>query len=184
MVALAAQADVETELGRVLTSAEAAKVAAALDSASDYVRAETGRKWEAGTYTVARRPRDGKVSLDAPATVTGIVAVDALGAATTVTGYTLRGSTVYGLGYAERVEITYTTTGAVPADLRRVVAAMAARDITEDRPQGATSYSVTKGPFSESADFDEPTDSIEPTRAEGKILAKYGARRFGSVSLV
>lgn len=184
MVALATPADVEAELGRSLTSVEQARVETALESASDYVRTETGRKWSAGTYTVARRPRDGRVHLDSPATVTAVVSVDALGAETTLTDYTLRGSTIYGLGYADRVEVTYTSTGDVPDEVMRVVAAMAAREITEGRPQGATSYSVTTGPFGESATFDEPTDSAEPTRAEMKILARYGARRFGSVSLV
>lgn len=183
MVALATATDVANELGRALTSQETAEVAVALDSASDYVRTVTGRKFEAGTYTVRRRACGGRVWLDSPATVTGVVSVDSAGLTTAVTGFRLRGSTLYGLGDGW-VEVTYATAGTIPADIRRVVAAMAARDITEDRPQGATSYTVTKGPFSESAQFEEPTDSIEPTRAEAKVLAKYGARRFGSVSLV
>jgi hypothetical protein len=177
MAALAAQADVESELGRALTSAEAAKVAAALDSASDYVRTTTGRKFAAGTYTVTRYARGGRVRLDSPDAVTAVNIIDYLGTATLVgsDGYTLRGSVLYGLG-AGQYEITYTSTGTVPDDLKRVVAAMAARDITEDRQQGATSYTVTKGPFSEAASFDEPQDSIEPTRAEARIIAKYGPR--------
>jgi hypothetical protein len=98
--------------------------------------------------------------------------------------YTLRGSTVYGLAYACEYEITYASSGDVPAELVQVVAAMAARDLTEDRPQGATSYSITKGPFSESAQFDEPTDSVEPTRAEAVVIARFTARRTRTLSIL
>lgn len=182
MVAMATQGDVEAELGRTLTSVEAGKVDAALDSASDLVRTLTNRRWAAGTYTVRRRPRGGMVVLDSPSAVTTIDAVDALGATTPLAGHVLRGSTVYNVG-GDWVEITYTSTGDIPSELIRVVAAMAARDVTEDRPQGATSYAVSTGALSESAQFDQPQDSIEPTRAESKIITKY-ARRLGSVSLV
>jgi hypothetical protein len=183
MAAMAIRADVEAEIGRALSSAEAAKVDAALESASDYVRAETNRKWAAGTYTVRRRVRGGRVALDAPATVTVVSAVDRLGGTSAVTDYTLRGSTLYGLGCGW-VEVTYTTAGTVPDELKRIVAAMAARDITEDRPQGATSYTVAKGPFTESASFDEPQDSAEPTRAEAKIIRRYALGNLGATSLV
>lgn len=184
MAALATSADVVAEIGRALTSEETAKVDAALESASDYVRTTTGRRFEAGTYTVTRYARGGQVRLDSPDAVTAVNVIDSLGTATLMdaSGYALRGSALFGLGWG-RFEITYTSAGTVPDDLKRVVAAMAARDITEDRPQGATSYTVTKGPFSEAASFDEPQDSIEPTRAEAKIIAKYGPRA-SSKSLV
>ena len=188
MVALATQADVESDevLGRTLTSAEQAKVGSALDKASDYVRSETGRRFEAGTYTVTRYARGGKVRLDSPATVTAVNLIDSLGTATVIdaTTYTLRGGVLYGLPYSGQYEVTYTSTGDVPPELVRVVAAMAARDITEDKPQGATSYTVTKGPFTESASFDAPTDSVMPTPSEARIIRRFAARRSGSVSLV
>jgi hypothetical protein len=184
---MATQADVEAELGRTLSAEEAAKVSTALESASDYVRAETGRKWAAGTFTVTRRPRSGKVRLDSPASIASVSTIDETGTASTVDAgtYALRGGTVYGLSYACEYEITYVSDGTVPDELRRVVAAMVARDLTEDRPQGATSYSTTKGPFSESATFDEPMDSVEPTKAERRILDRFAARsRMGTLSLL
>lgn len=173
MVAMATQTDIVAELGRALTSAEVAKADAALDRASDYVRTETRRKWEAGTYTVTRRARNGRVTLDGPTSVGSVVWVDSLGTAETVTGTTLRGRTLYGLTSGLTYEITYTSDGTIPNELVRVVAAMAARDITNEVPQGATSYSVTRGPFSEQAGFDEPTDSLLPTPSEERIIRKY-----------
>lgn len=185
MTNLAVQADVETSIGRTLTAAEVAKVAGALARASAAVRARTGRKYEAGTFTVRRKVRDGRVALDAPATVTVVSDVNDDGSITAVTGFTLRGSTLYDLGSCERwVEVTYTTTGTVPAEIKEVAAAMAGRDLLSARPQGATSYTITTGPFSESASFDDASDSVEPTSSEAKIIARYALRRGGSVSLL
>ena len=186
MAAMATQTDVVAELGRALTSDESARVDAALERASDYVRAETKRRFEAGTYTVTRRPRNGRVTLDGAATVTAVNTVDATGTASEVdaTSYTLRGNTVYGLTYACEYEITYTSDGTVPAELVRVVAAMASRDITNEVPAGATSYSWTKGPFGASAGFDEPVDSVTPSPSEERIIRKYALRSYGSVNLV
>lgn len=188
MAALATQTDVESDdvLGRALTSAEAAKVSSALEKASDYVRTETGRKFAAGTYTVTRYARDGKVRLDSPTAVTAVNIIDSLGVATLVdsTTYTLRGSVLYGLPYAAQYEITYTTDGTAPDELVRVVAAMAAREITNEIPANATSYSWNKGPFGGSASFDSPTDSVLPTPSEERIIRRFAARRSGSVSVV
>jgi hypothetical protein len=184
MTALATQADVETSIGRTLTATEIAKMDGALARASAVVRAATARKFEEGTYTVRRRVRNGRVSLDSPATVTGVGEVNDDGSVTGVTGYTLRGSVLYDLGCERWVEVTYTTTGAVPAELVEVVAAMAGRDLTSDRPQGATSYTITRGPFAESASFEDASDSVEPTSSEAKIIARYATRRAGAVSLL
>lgn len=185
MTALATQSDVETAIGRTLTTAEAAKAAGALARASALVRAITDRKFEAGTYTVRRKVRAGRVTLDSPATVTGVNEVNDDGSVTSVTGYTLRGSVVYDLGTCERwVEVTYTTAGTIPAEVVAITAAMAGRDITANRPQGATSYTITRGPFAESASFEDASDSVEPTSSEAKILARYAVRRAGAVSLL
>lgn len=180
---LATQADVEAELGRALTSDETAKVDTALAAASDYVRTETRRKFEAGTFTVRRRARDGRATVYDASSVSMVNAISSDGTATAVTGYTLRGTTLYGVG-SGWIEVTYTSDGTVPEKLVRVVAAMAARDITNDRPQGATSYTVSKGPFTESAGFDEPNDAALPTPSEARIIAAYRARRSRSVSLL
>lgn len=185
MTALATQADVVTSIGRALTTAEAAKAAGALDRASALVRAATDRKFQAGTFTVRRKVRGGRVALDSPATVTAVDGVNDDGSVTAVTGYTLRGSTVYDLGACEVwVEVTYTTAGTIPAEIVTVTAAMAGRDILADRPQGATSYTITRGPFAESASFEDGSDSVEPTSSEAKILARYAMRRAGAVSLL
>lgn len=184
MTALATSTDVEAELGRTLTTAEAAKVDAALDKASALVRAETGRKFEAGTYTVRRKVRRGRVVLDAPATVTSVIAVDGDGTVTAITGAILRteDETVYNLGCDRWVEITYTTAGEVPAELVPVVAALAAANITSGAPEGVQSYTVTKGPFSESATFAEPTDSLAPTPSILSVIRRHKLRRPGPIS--
>ena len=179
MTALATSADVEAALGRTLTAEETARIDAILDNASAVVREATGRKYEAGTYTVRRKARGGKVRLDDPATVTEIVEVDCDGNAAAVTGYTLRGDTVYGLGCAGWVEVTYTTVGAVPDDLVTTVASMAARDLTNETPSGATGYAITKGPFTESATFDNPTEAIEPTPSEARVIRRYALPKAG-----
>jgi hypothetical protein len=182
MTALATSADVVAVLGRALTAAETAKVDASLAKASTTARRLTGRLYEAGTYTVERKVRQGRpVNLDDAATVTLVNAINCDGTATELTGYTLRGSRLYGLT-AINVEVTYTTTGGVPQDVVDVVASMAARDLTNDVPGGATSYSVTKGPFSESASFDSPTEAIEPEPTEAATLARYALRRSGPIS--
>lgn len=184
MTALAASEDVEAVLGRTLTADESARIGAILDAASAAVREATGRKYEAGTHTVRRKVRGGKVRLDAPATVTDVVEVDCDGNETTLTGHTLRDDTVYGLGCAGWVEVTYTTLGDVPDDLVAVVASMAARDLTTATPSGATGYTITKGPFTESATFDSPTEAIEPTPAEARVIRRYALPKPGVLQAV
>jgi hypothetical protein len=178
MTALAIQADVESDLGRTLTSTEAAEVDAALEKASDYVRAETGRKFEAGTYTVTRRVRNGRVRLDSPDSVSAVVTIDTLGAETALTGWTLRGDVLYGLGYACDVEVTYTSTAAVPDEIRRLTAALAARSVTSAAQAGVESQQIG----SLSMRFGSG-DSIFLTKSERSTLARY-RRLGGSVSLL
>lgn len=184
MTTLAASEDVEAVLGRTLTADESARIGAILDAASAAVREATGRKYEAGTYTVTRKARGGKLRLDDPATVTEIVEVGCDGSESAVTGYTLRGDTVYGLGCAGWVEVTYTTAGDVPADLVSTVASMAARDLTNETPAGATGWTVTKGPFTESATFDSPTEAIESTSSEARVIRRYALPKPGVLQSV
>jgi len=183
VTALATSDDVEAVLGRTLTAEESAKVGAALDKASALVRAETGRFFEADTYTVRRKVRDRKVaSLDDPTSVSEVVAVDGDGNETAVTGYTLRNGVLYGLGCDRWVEITYVSAGDVPSEIVTEVAALAAANITASAPEGAESYTVTRGPFSESASFAEATDSLAPTPSSLAVIRKYALRLTGPVS--
>lgn len=182
MTALATSTDVEAALGRTLTTAESARVGSLLDKASALVRAESGRLLEAGTYTVKRRVRGGKVVLDDPTTVSEVVRVDGGGTETALTGYTLRGSTLYGLGCDRWVEVTYVSAGDVADELVTVTAALAARGLTASAPEGAQSWTVTRGPFSESASFSEPSDSLAPTPSELATIRRFGLRRSGPVT--
>lgn len=181
MTALAVKADVEAELGRTLTDAEEAKLDAALGAASRSVRRVTGRRYEAGTFTVRRRAFEGKVYLDQPVSVAS-VATD--WDATALTGWTFDSVDDSVRGICRRwVRVTYTATGDIPADVVEVCAALAARRLTSSVPQGATSYTTTRGPFSDSASFDHPTDSVEPTAEELRMLSQFALPRNGPLTL-
>jgi hypothetical protein len=182
MTALATSADVVADLGRALTTIEAAKVASALDKASALIRDETRRLFEADTFVVRRKVRDGKVVLDNPESVNSVVEVSEDGSESTLTGYVLRGSVLYGLGCDKWVEIDYDSVGSVPDELVTITAAIAARNITTTAPEGAESYTVTRGPFSESASFSEATDSASALPSEMKVIRKYALARSGPVS--
>lgn len=178
MAALAAQIDVEADLGRALTTTEAAEIDAVLEKASDYIRAKTGRKFAPGTHTVTRRARGGRVRLDSPDSVSSVVAIDARGGASDVTDWTLRGDTLYGLGYACDVEVTYASTAPVPDEIRRLTAALVARAITSAAQPGVESQQIG----SLSMRFGSG-DSIFLTKAERSTLARF-RRLGGSVSLL
>lgn len=184
MTALATSDDVEAELGRTLTAGETAKVDAALDKASAWVRAETGRFLAADTFTVRRKVRAGRVELDDPTSVTSVAEIDYSGTPTDVTGWTLRGSTLHGLGCAGWVEVEYVSAGTIPEALVGVTAAIAARGITSSAPEGAESYTITRGPFSESASFAEGVDSGAVTPSEAAVVRRHALRRAGAVSLL
>src|SRR5688572_14101471 len=98
-MALATVPDVQKALGRPLESAEVDRTQNLLALASSAVEIETGYKFAPGTYTVGRKPRDGKVRLPAAvASVETVTAVDqSTGNESTVTDYTRRGATLYGL---------------------------------------------------------------------------------------
>lgn len=193
MTALAASTDVEAVLGRTLTANESAKVDAALDKASALVRSETGRLFESGSHTVRRRIREGRVKLDDATAVTEVVSVDDDGNADTLADYAFRSPYIYGLGgYASQnrfsgygcfawVEVTYTSAGTVPDELVTVVASMAARNVTASAPEGAESYTVTRGPFSESASFSTSSDSVSATPTELAIIRRHALTRGGPV---
>lgn len=123
MTALATSTDVESALGRTLTTAEADRVPQLVETASVAATVEAGGfLFTPGTYTATRRVRGGKVRL--PATVASVQSVNQIecdGSATAVTDYTLRNSTLYGLTDG-LVEVAFTTTAVVPAPVVAVVA--------------------------------------------------------------
>lgn len=188
MTALAVQADVVTALGRTLTAAEVTALTGALAKASSVVRAVTGRRYEAGTFTVKRRVRCAAVQLDEPSTVTAVKRVSTAGTETTLTGWVLRGDTVYGINCAGWVEVTYTVTAPTPpavlppAEVVEVAARIAGRILTTFAPEGAESWTVTRGPFTESATFSDATDSATPTVSDLQILGRYALRREGPLT--
>lgn len=187
MTALAAQADVETVLGRTLTAAEVTALPGALAKASRVVRAVTGRRYEAGTFTVRRRTWGGQAVLDcAPTTVDEIVYVNADGTETELTDWTLRGDLVYGL-CPRWVEVTYTVDEpvVVPPEVVGVCAALAARSLTSSAPEGAESWTETRGPFTDSASFGAGGfDSAELSKSEAQALARYALRRLGPLTSI
>lgn len=137
MAALATPADVAAELGRSLTDAETSRVDSLLDRASAYVRAETGRRYQAGAHTVRRHARGGRIVLDDAASVQAVRAVYDDGSTSVLAEYTLRGSALYGLDLSCWVEVDYTATGTVPDEIRGVTAALVARMLTS--PQAGLS---------------------------------------------
>lgn len=183
MTALAASTDVEAVLGRTLTADESERLDAALGKASASVRALTSRLFEAGTVTVRRKARGGRILLDDPATVTTVTAVSARGAADAVTGYTFRAPYLYGLtdGW---YEVAYTSTGTVPDDVVTTVASIVARNLTSTAPEGVESYTDTRGPFSESATFASPTDSLSATPTELATIRRHALRIGGPVNML
>lgn len=183
MSALATSADVEAVLGRSLSVEESERVEAALAKASAFVRADTGRRFEAGEVQVRRRARGGRILLDDPESVESVTAVSACGDVAEVTGFTFRAPYLYGLADGW-YEVGYTAAGSVPDDVAAVVASMAARNVTNTAPEGVQSYSDTRGPFTESATFAEPTDSISATPTELATIRRHVLRVGGPVNML
>ncbi len=129
MAALATRPDVEVDIGRALTAEESSRVERVLDRASAYVRAQTGRRYQAGATTVRRRVRDGRIVLDDPTSVQAVREVNTGVAATTLIGWILDGDAVLGLDGCW-VEVDYTSAGDVPTEIRDVTAALAGRLLT------------------------------------------------------
>ncbi|WP_306365445.1 hypothetical protein [Nocardia sp. CC227C] len=130
MVALAADTDVETQLGRSLTTAEQDKVGDVLAKASDLFRREAEQDFTPGESTVRLKVEGGRVRLpQAPATeVTAVVDDDGADIDHELSGQWL---TVTRDGTPmvshEFVTVTYSHGGAVPDLVRITIAEIAAK---------------------------------------------------------
>ena len=143
---LATPEDVEKALGRPVPATELDRVTQLITLASAAVAAETGYRFEPGSYTIGRVVRCGRVKIPAAVdTVTEVRYIDRkTGTSTVATGYTRRGATLYRLTgcYAE---VDFTVTDAVPAEIVALVAGIVAATVSGP-PVGAESASA--GPYS------------------------------------
>lgn len=180
MAALASQSDVEASLGRSLTSTEETRVDRLLAGASLLARQIARRPFEAGDYSVGRIVRGNTVRIPEAGTVTEVRAIDCEGVVTTLvadTDYTARGKVIYGLRCYRDVEIDYTATADIPADVVGAVADMVADVYTAPAP--ADVQSQTAGPFSVSYRTDAGTVVADGVALE--TLRAYAAPKHGAI---
>lgn len=160
MVTLATVADVETRIGRVLTTeADTARVQALLEDASAAVQLYTRRLFGTGTVTRRVRPRSGVIRL--PRGIDNIDSVVAYPGGEALT-YTWDGLTQLAVTNVDRfdyeprlgndpVEVTYSWDNEVPAIVKAVTAQMAARafgvkpDTAGIQQQSIAGYSYSVG---------------------------------------
>lgn len=181
MTALATSSDVVAVLGRALTADETARVGSELDKASAFVRAETRRPFDPAAVTVSRKVRDsGTVLLVDAAVVSAIVGIDCDGLASTITGWTQRGSKVYGLAPRTIVEVTHTRSADIPEALVSLVAQLAATGLASTIKPGVKSTTV--GPFSES--YEEGAHGYTLSVDQSSVLRAHSRPRLGSVTLL
>lgn len=169
-MALATTTDVAHALGRSLTTAETDRANLLLETASEAVtEAAGGYRFAPASYTVTRKPQACQVWLPAKvATVSAVREVDqATGAETTLTGWTLRGSKLYGVSACE-VEVDFTVSAAIPASIAALVAGVVAA--TLGGPAVGT-QSESTGPFSVS--YVDASGRVWLTASDRKILGKY-----------
>lgn len=170
-MALATTTDVATALGRSLTAGETSRATQLLEVASsEAVQVAGGYAFEPGSYTRTVLARDCKAVLRAKvATIGAVRTVDPVtGAETALTGWTSRGPRLYQLGCDGEVEVDFTTTAAIPADVVSVVAGIVAATIGSP-PVGAESESV--GPFSIS--YVDSSGRVWLSASDRRTLAKY-----------
>jgi hypothetical protein len=168
MTALAIPPDVETALGRSLTAEETPRAVALLLLASAAVEEHTGYRFAPGTYTVGRKPRGGKVRIPADVATATVTEVNqSTGAASVITGYTLRGSTLYGLK-ACWVEVVFIVTAEVPDEIATLVAGIVAATLAGP-PVGAESAQA--GPFQMS--FVTSSGKVYLSASDKLILRRY-----------
>jgi hypothetical protein len=180
VTALAIIDDVALALQRDLTSVEEDAAAGLIELASGAVESVTQRLFAPGTYTVTRRvpglsgalpPR-----LRLPATVDSLTSVAIIdprnGSLTTISpdSYTLRNSTIYGLGcYAgQDVEVTFVVTESVPADIVALVAGVVAGRLSLPSA-GVTSE--TTGPYA--VTFGNNSGRIYFSASDKAVLRRY-----------
>lgn len=155
VVQLASVTDVESVMGRDLTSDEAARVESVLNKASELFRRESGQQFTAGTSENRLRVRGGdQVFLPQRPVVSVDSVTDDSG---DVLEFTSRGQVVTltspkGVSW---VVVEYTHGGDVPDVVREAVADIAAVVLRIDASaaSGATQASETTGPFTRQATY-------------------------------
>lgn len=146
---LASQEDVEAILGRALTEAEADRVDAILDKASELFRAESGQQFTVGRSEVRVKVNGRRAYLrQHPVSEVHSVTTDnGHDVSFDVFGQWIR----VGLPSSKFVIVDYSHGGDVP-DLVRLTVADVARQVLSINPnaaEGVTQYGETTGPFSE-----------------------------------
>jgi hypothetical protein len=175
VTALAKPDDVAIALQRDLTSAEEDASEGLIELASSAVEAATQRLFAPGTYTVTRRvPLTTSRRLRLPgkaSTVTSVSSVDPYdGTLTAISGYTLRNSTIYGLGChgGQEVEVTFVVTEEVPAEIVALVAGVVAGRLSLPSA-GVTSEST--GPYA--VTFGNNSGRIYFSASDKAVLRHY-----------
>lgn len=177
---LATLADVETALGGPVDQAKTGRVEQLLRIASDAVLSATGGfQFEPGTYTSCRKVHCGRVRI--PARVESVSAVSSVdpntGSATPITGWTLRGNTLYGIK-ACTVDVTYTVAEVVPQTIADLVSGVVAATMSGP-PVGASSMDA--GIYRVS--FVDSSNRVWFSKSDKAILARYrGPKR--SIELI
>lgn len=155
MASLASQTDVESLLGRSLTTAESARVTGVLAKLSAAFRREANRVdgWTAGTFTKRLKVNAERVYIPEPFTsVTSVEDDDE-----DPVEYVVRDQSVYveGASSGTFLTVTYVTDGAVPDEVRLTVADAARKVLTidEDALTGVSQFAHSEGPYSESGTY-------------------------------
>lgn len=167
---LATPADVATALGGTLDPAQTGRVEQLLRIASEAVLTATdGFRFEPGTYTTRRKVHGGRVRI--PARVESVTTVSAVnpttGAPTPITGWTLYGSTLYGVK-ACTAEVTFEVTEAVPKSIADLVAGVVAATLSGP---AVGAQSLGAGPFTVS--FADSSGRVWFSKSDKAILARY-----------
>lgn len=180
-MAIATIADVESRLGRALTTAELSKATAWLEDASALFTQRAMQQFEVGDSKVRLFPRDGIVRL-VQRPVIGITSVKDLDGVEI--DYTFDGhQSLYDLGAYSPVIVEYEHGSAnVPADVVACVAGMVVRtlQIAPDAATGVTQQSV--GPFSQSYAAWAVGGQVMLSPAEQKVADSYRTKTFRSAS--
>lgn len=174
MPALATLDDVAAALGRSLTDSETDRVTGLLETASAAVEQAAGNyRFAAGSYTPTRVAHRKLRIPGAVAAVSAVNEVDCDGTETALTGWVLRGSTLYGVDTCEReVEISFTVTADVPAEVVQVTAGIVAATLGAP-PVGASSEQA--GPFLVS--YADSSGRVWLSASDRAVLGKYRTPR-------
>ena len=150
---LATSADVAVAMGRDLTPAEESRVDPVLDEVSALFRRAARQLFTPGTSTVRLRVTGGGVYLPEHPVVSVAAVVDDDGAPL---DYTRVGQVLtVDLASDAFATVTYSHGGEIPDLVRLRVASITRRilGIAEEASTGATSTTVTKGPFSTQSSY-------------------------------